>query len=161
MKITRDTPDQLIIESNPWLIALMIGVMMLAFIGAALALFGEGEFLMAIVILLFCIPFLGLFLVLFVRRNQLILDRASGKLTHRRRTLLSYSEEVHDLALLDRAIVERSQGSEGGSTYRMAYVLSGGPKPGAHPFTLVYTSGGGAERMSNAVNTWLGQGTSA
>ncbi len=98
--------------------------------------------------------FFALFFWVFVRRNQLLLDRRAGTVTLRRRTLSRYSETIHDLDHLSRAIVQTSRGDDS-DTHRMALILSGGMDAGTHPFTAVYTSGTGARRAADAVNAWL------
>lgn len=155
MKIVRDIPEQLIVENNPLLVTVLLIVMAAVFVAAGLIALLAGEVVFGLIWLGFTIPFFGLFFVLFVRRNQLILDAGAGTVTHRRKSLLKYTEVIHELDHLDRAIVESSHSSEGGSTHRMSLVLSGGMDKGLHPFTLAYTSGSGARRGADAVNRWL------
>lgn len=154
MKVTRDTPDQLILDDTPWLVGLVLAAMILACAAIGLSLLGSGHAGRGLAILGFGLPFLGLFFGLFVRRNQLILDRVAGKVIHRRATVLGRTEVVHYLDNLDRAIIQTSRGKNG-DTYRMTLVLSGGMDAGLHPFTRVYSSGRGARRGAEAVNRWL------
>ncbi len=155
MKIVRDIPQQLILENRPVLITVLLSVMALVFVGSGAGIMASGEVWFGLFWLGFTIPFFGLFFVLFVRRNQLILDAEAGTVTHRRKSLLNYTEVVHDLADLGEAIVETSHSGEGGATHRMSLVLTGGMDAGTHPFTLAYTSGRGARRGADAVNRWL------
>jgi hypothetical protein len=114
----------------------------------------SGDPLQGFVLIVSTTLILSLFFWAFVRRNQLILDRHSGTLTHRRRTLLGYRKTVHELHHLDHAVVETSSGDDS-DTYRMSYVLLGGMDEGTHPFTAAYSSDAGARRAAKAVNDWL------
>ncbi len=155
MKIVRDIPEQLIVENNPLLITILLSVMGLVFVGSGVGILASGDIGFGLLWLGFTIPFFGLFFVLFVRRNQLILDATAGTVTHRRKSLIKYTEVVHELAHLGEAIVEPSHSGGNGPTHRMSLVLTGGMDKGTHPFTLAYTSGGGARRGADAVNRWL------
>ncbi|WP_281981018.1 hypothetical protein [Thalassorhabdomicrobium marinisediminis] len=154
MKIVSQTPELLILENQPWLIAVILGGMSLGFVALGVGVMASGDVVAGLVVILIVGAFFGLFLWAFVRRNQLILDRTAGTLTHRRRTLRGYRETVHELAHLQEAVIQSSSGS-GSNTHRMAYVLGGGMDVGTHPFTEVYTSGRGAQTAVQAVNGWL------
>ncbi len=80
MKVTRDTPDQLIISNSPWLIGLMLIIFILIFVAVGLLLITE-DFWVGLLFAGFGggIGF-GAF-VAFVRRVQLILDRPTLVLT--------------------------------------------------------------------------------
>lgn len=157
MKVVRDHPRQLILEDRPLLVTVVLSAMALIFIALGLGTVMAGEVAFGLLWLGFTVPFFALFLVIFIRRNQLILDAGTGEVIHRRKTLLGYSQHVRELRHLDRAIVQTSRSSEGGSTHRMALVYGGGMDEGTHPFTAVYTSGKGARRGTEAVNAWLEQ----
>lgn len=154
MKINKDSPELLIIDNQPWLVAALLGVMMLAFVGAGLSMLTTDEWVLGLFFSVGGGLFFVFFFWAFVRRNQLILDRHAATLTLRRRTLTGYRETVHELQHLERAIVETSR-SDKTNTHRMALVLKGGMDAGTHPFTSVYTSGRGADRAADAVNAWL------
>jgi len=100
--------------------------------------------------------FFGVFVALFVRRNQLVLNRQTGELLHRRRTIFGHTERRFELAALAMAEVEHSR-SDGKQTRRMVYVVTEGPDAGTHPFTMAYSSGDNARRAADAVNSWLAE----
>jgi hypothetical protein len=157
VKISHDTPDLLVLDYTPWLWAVVLMIPTLIFIGLGLSLLVEGEVLGALgAILGSGLWIMGL--VIFVERLQVILDRRTGTVTLRRRTVLRYRQDTYDLAGLDRADVQRSSGSKGGSTYRPVLVFVGGEDRGIHPITQIYSSGGGAHQAANAINGWLGRG---
>lgn len=155
MKIVRDIPEQLIIEDRAIFITAIVGTLGFMFVASGLIGTFHGDFWFGFVWTLVSLPLFGVLLLLFARRNQLILDAVAGTMTHRRKTLLGYSQVIHDLAELDRAEVETSRSSDGDDTYRMVLILKRGMDAGPHPFTEVYTSGRGAERGTDAVNRWL------
>ncbi|UWQ62840.1 hypothetical protein K3723_00645 [Leisingera caerulea] len=160
MKITRNTPGQLILSDTPWFIGIALALFILAFAGAGLgaastggenlwfgiffALMGGGMGFAA-----FC---------LFVRRVQVILDRSEGSLVIRRQSVFGYSRVEHRLADLSRAEVESTTSrSEGRSRtlYRPVLILDGGMSAGRHPVAEAYTSGRGPHQLAEAVNAWL------
>lgn len=107
---------------------------------------------------LIAIPlFLAIFIVVFVRRDDLILDRSRNLLELRHSTFRGRTTVKHKLEHLDRAVLQTSHSSEGGTTHRIALVLDGGMDAGTHPTTPVYVSGHGAKRGVEAINAWLSQ----
>ncbi|QQA43438.1 hypothetical protein [Pelagovum pacificum] len=156
MKI-ESTDRYLVIESTPWVFGLIIVGLMLVMIVIGAEGLMSGNLGQGLGIGLGGTAFLGLFFAMFIRRNQLILDRDAGELIHRRRTVLRYTEVRHALDQVDSAVVETSRNSDGADTHRMSYVLSGGMDLGVHPFTDVYSSGRGARKAADAMNDWLSQ----
>jgi len=86
MKVTRNTPQQLIIANSPWLIGLLLTGFILIFVAVGLFLLSEGVWA-GLVFAVFGggIGF-GAFAA-FVRRVQLILDRPSDTITLRARSV--------------------------------------------------------------------------
>lgn len=154
MKIEADDRF-LVIDSKPWITGLIFIGAMIALAIAGIATYLEGEHLAGLGLGIGGTAFVGIFFAVFVRRNQLIIDRDAGEIILRRRTVLGYREVRHALEHLHRADVETNRGSEGSHTHRMVLMLDGGMDPGPHPFTTVYSSGRGAWRASKAVNDWL------
>lgn len=154
MKVTRATPQQLIVADTPWFIGIMLTIFILLFAGIGVAMVLEGEpagFLFAIVG-----GGLGLGgFAAFVRRVQVILDRPSDTIIIRRRSLFGYSEIRHKLSNLGRAELQMSAGSKGGMLYRPALVLERGMSAGHHPIVQSYTNTKGPKRLVDAVNDWL------
>lgn len=160
MKITRNTPDQLILSNTPWLIGAMLVVFILCFVGAGLfmaseggegvlfgiffALFGGGMGLAA-----FCV---------FVRRVQVILDRPNDRILIRRQSVFGYDTVEHVLSNLSHAVVETTtSNSDRGSSelHRPVLVLDKGMSVGRHPIVTAYVSGHGSHLLVDAVNDWL------
>ncbi|KIN62348.1 hypothetical protein Z946_1205 [Sulfitobacter noctilucicola] len=153
MKITHNSPDQLVIENNPVWLAVFLSVFGLTFM--AIGLFAvSAEPLMGFV---FVAAGLGIaigFNMIFVRRTQLILDRSAQKVLLRRRGWLRDNSLTWEMRYLDRAIVETSRSSDN-NTHRAALIINGGMDEGTHPLTIVYSSGRGASRAADAINRWL------
>lgn len=157
MKIVHDRPEQLILRSAPWLMAVLLSVFLLVMIAAGLNALSKGD-LSGAFWGLFALPLiLAVFLVLFVRRDDLVLDRNRNQLELRHSTFRGRRRVRHKLEHLDRAVLQSSRSRKGGTTYRVALVLKGGMDEGTHPVTPIYTSGNGAERAVEAINTWLAQ----
>ena len=152
MKVTRDTPDQLIIENNPLWLAILVSLFGLTFLGIGLANFGSDPGTGAI----FALCGLGIavgFNMIFIRRTQLILDRSRQLVELRRRSWFGYSRMTWDLRHLSGAIVQTSRSGDT-DTHRAALVFDGGMDAGTHPVTLVYSSGRGARRAKEAIDAW-------
>ena len=156
MKVTRNTPEQLIVADVPWLIAIMLVLFVLVFVGIGLALVAGGEWFG----LIFALGGGGMGLValaVFVQRVQVIFDRPSNALIMRKRTVLGYSEVRHNLSDVTKAVLETTRNSKGQRMSRPSLVLGGGMSAGVHPIVSVYTNTRGPSRVVKAVNDWLGQ----
>ncbi|MCB4457556.1 hypothetical protein [Leisingera sp. McT4-56] len=160
MKITRNTPEQLILSDTPWLIGIMLVLFILAFAGAGIGMLSQGGDLI-LPGLIFALVGGGmgaLAFCLFVRRVQVILDRPGGSILIRRQSVFGYSRVEHRLADLSHAEVESTTSRSEGRTrtlFRPVLVLDGGMSAGRHPVVEAYTSGRGPQRLSDAINAWL------
>lgn len=160
MKITRNTPDQLILSNTPWFIGITLVVFILAFVGAGLFMASEGG--EGIWFGLFFAVFgggmgFGAFCT-FTRRVQIILDRKKDSVLIRRQSVFGYQVVEHKLSNLTHAEVERtaSTSKKGTSTmYRPVLVLDKGMSAGRHPIVEAFVSGSGSHRLAEAVNDWL------
>ena len=161
MKIKRNTPDIFVAEEVPWLIAIMLILFIFAFVtpgvGMAFDGFWQG--------LLFALAGGGMgfaALCVFVERLQVILDRRSGLITLRRRTVLKYEQQNVPLDAFVRAETEETTSREDGRTrqlYRPTLVLADEGGEARYPVTQVYSSGGNADRLVKAINRWHAQTT--
>jgi hypothetical protein len=154
MKIVRNSPDQLILRSVPWLLGIIFAGAILGMSAAGLNGLLTGDVKFAAIMLLCGPVFMGLFFAIFIRRDDLILDRSRNLLELRHATVLGRHKVQHKLQYLSRAMVQTSN-SDDGKTHRVALVLQGGMDAGVHPVTEVYTSGYGATRAVDAINDWL------
>ncbi len=160
MKVTRNTPDQLILSNTPWLMGIMLVVFILCFLGAGLFMAtegGEGIFFGIFFALVGGGLGFGAFCV-FARRVQVILDRRTNSIVIRRQSIFGYDTVEHDLSNLSHAEVETTTSSRKGTSSKMhrpVLILEKGMSAGRHPIVEAYVSGGGAQRMVDAVNGWL------
>ncbi|MBO9436100.1 hypothetical protein J7394_17900 [Ruegeria sp. R13_0] len=160
MKVTRNTPDQLILSNTPWLMGIMLVVFILCFVGAGLFMAtegGEGIFFGIFFALVGGGLGFGAFCV-FVRRVQVILDRRTNSIVIRRQSIFGYDTVEHDLSNLSHAEVETTTSSRKGTSSKMhrpVLILEKGMSAGRHPIVEAYVSGGGAQRLVDAVNDWL------
>lgn len=155
MKILSDTPDLLIVEDRPVLLALALIGFILAFVAAGLGIVLAGEWWG----LLLALGGGGMGLVAFwafVRRVQVVFHRPEAYVELRRRNLFGGSRVRHALAEIDRAEIEESHSSDSGTTYRIVLVIPSGQSAGRHPVTLAFSSGRGHHRAAKAINAWLG-----
>ena len=152
MKVTRNTPDHLIIGHQPWIMGLVFIAVILMFIYFGLDMALEGDRTGYLVALLgggFGFVFFGA----FIRRTQAIFDRRANLFTLRSRTILGYKQKQWPLTDVERAIIETSSDSDG-DTHRPTILMCGGADRRI-PLTPVYESGVRAERMRDAINDWL------
>ncbi|MFP4327527.1 MAG: hypothetical protein ACLFQL_05915, partial [Paracoccaceae bacterium] len=117
MKITHDTPDLLVVDVVPWLLGAGVILFILVFAGAGLLILSEGEPLGLLFLLGGGGMGLGAFWA-FVRREQVILDRRSGEVLLRRRTIFGQTEERQPLSTLHGALIETHRSRKGSTTFR-------------------------------------------
>ncbi|MEM9584638.1 MAG: hypothetical protein AAGA08_16125 [Pseudomonadota bacterium] len=151
MKITRHTPEHLIISENPIWIAVLLVFMGLVFLGFGLGLIFTGEWLGLFPVVMSLMPF-G-FLFIFVRRVQVIFNGPEGTLTVQRKNLHRAFTVVHDLADVSEADLETSRGDKG-AVHRVTLVLTG-ESAGRHPITQAYSNVGNHRGAADAINQWL------
>ena len=160
MIVKRNTPDVFMAEEIPWFMAGVLVIVMFCCVapglamvfdglwqGAVLALAGGGMSFVAI-----CV---------FVERLQVILDRRTGQITLRRRTVLTYAQQILPLNALIRAELQSTTSSQDGSSRnltRPALVLKDSRHETAHPITQVYSSGANAAVIVSVINSWMAQG---
>ena len=155
MKVTRNTPEQLIIDHFSIVLAIMMVVFFAMFVGVGAVMVQDGVF-WGVLFLGTGILFGGIMLY-HTERVQVILDRSSGLLTIRRRNILRYRQVTHDLDALGHAILETSTSGEYTYlTHRAIIVLTSCMSSGEHPITEVYTSASGPKIVADAINDWLG-----
>ena len=159
MKIKRKTPDVFVAEEAPWFIAIMLVLFIFAFVAPGVAMAFDGVWQG----LLFALAGGGMgfaALCVFVERLQVILDRHSGLITLRRRTVLKYDQQKVPLDAFVRAETEETTSRKDGRTrqlYRPTLVLADEGGEARYPVTQVYSSGGNAERLVKAINRWHAQ----
>lgn len=149
MKVTTDTPDLLIVEDRPVILALALTAFILIFIAVGLTVMMAGEWWGIVFALVgggvgFA-AFWG-----FVRRVQVVFHRPEGHVEFRRRNIFGGSRLRHA-----RAEVEESRSSDDGPTYRVVLVIEHGQSAGRYPVTLAYLSGSAHRRVAAAINSWL------
>lgn len=154
MKITRNIPDQLIIENTPWVLSLLLGLGGLLFVAIGLSLQVNGIPWGLAFVAASLIPF-GLLLA-FARRLQILFLRPEREVIIRRRSLLSRSSVTHDLSDVHEAIVQSSRANNS-TTYRVALNLTRGQSAGIHPLTLSYDNFNDHARTVTTINAWLAQ----
>ena len=154
MKVTRNTPDQLILQNNPLLLVAALNLFFLIFLAIGMGTIGQNGLVGAI--------FIGGSLLMgaalnlaFARRTQLILDRTADRVELRRKSLLAYYRQVWRIADVTGAETQVSRSGDT-DTRRVALRVHLYGQTEIHPVTLVYTSGKGPERATDAINSWLG-----
>lgn len=160
MKVLANTPDRLILERRPWILAISILLFTLVFVAIGLSQVASGQILGSLAFGLGggLVGFIGFWA--FVRRTQVILDRGYGTVTIRRRSLFGFTQEVYPLDEVTGAEVETSSGGDT-DTHRPALALDGQTGPRRVPLVQVYVSGRSAERVVATIQDWLGNGPDA
>ncbi len=153
MKVTRNTPVQLIIENNPIWLAIFVSSFALAFVIAGIFTV-QSETFVGVAFIIGGLIIGTVFNIAFIRRTQLILDGPGNLVELRRKSLLGYKRRTWELRYLDRAEIQTSRSGDT-DTHRAVLVIADGMDAGTHPITVVYSSGNGAKRASTTINNWL------
>ncbi|MFK7751507.1 MAG: hypothetical protein AB8B51_03060 [Sedimentitalea sp.] len=154
MKVTRNTPEQLILDVTPWLWGIGLVVFTLIFAVVSFVVLMEGDVAIALVSLTGC-AMGALAFAVFVRRAQIILDRTADTLVIRRRSVFGYSAVEHPLSALTHAELDTTPGNQGRRMSRPVLVLGDGMSAGHHPITQAYTNSPQPGRMVDIINDWL------
>ncbi len=154
MKVTRNTPDQLVLDHVPWVFGGLLTLFTITFAGIGIAMLFGGD-PMGVMFLVMGGGLGIACLAVFVERLQVILNRTTGRLRMRRRTIFGYEEDVHELTALRGAIVESSYSKNGGDTFRPALVIDTPRGPEPRPVSQIFSSGRGARRAVDQINAWL------
>ena len=152
MRIRTETPELLVLEDRPLLVALLLSAFLLIDAAVVVALVSQGDWA-GVAMLGLGIPLLLAGFVFFVRRTIVFLDRGTGLVTIRVASLIRQSEESLPLADVAGAEVQVNRSSKGSSTSVPVLLLRGG---GKRPLLSVSTSGRGPGRAAAAINRWLG-----
>ena len=148
MKVIRNTPDELVIDDRPWFWAVLMGFAVLILLYATMDALLGGD-LKTGLLLVFMSAFAALFLFLVVVRTKIWLNAKTGNIALRSRSMRGTKTAFYNLADLQEAKVQTSQGET--ETHRCALVFT----DQTVPLTKVYSSGKGADLAMNAINDWL------
>lgn len=158
MKITRNTPHQLIAAHVPWVTGCVLIAAFVLFSIAFLSDYWKGE-KTADEMLLPGIFVLGVFGSAFsslVQRIQIIFDRTDDTITVRRRTIAGYKSETFRLSDLARAEVQADYSGNKGPKYRPVLHFGKDSVPRVYPIRSAYTSWSiGMGEAMEAINKWL------
>ena len=152
MKITRDHPDQLILEKRPWLFVTFLIVFMLIFmaLGLPTAIYGN---MIGLLFVLGGVIIPGIAFVTFVRRTMVVFDRPANSIEIRRKSILGITQDIYKISDLIGAIVTTVDDHNYNSkTSRCELEMKNGTNL---PLALIYTGGSGARRTAEKVNAWL------
>ncbi len=158
MKVTRNTPDQLIVSDTPWFFGILLILFILVFVGAGLVVMTEAP------VYGFIWMFFGggmgiAAFAVFVRRVQIILDRPSNSIEIRRQSIFRYQSVEHQLDDFGEAVLEtstnrdRDSGSHATMT-RPVLVFPSGMSAGRRPMVEAYSTGKGSKTVVEAINAW-------
>ncbi len=158
MKILKNTPDRFELRFVPWILGIAFSAVILVTSGAGLRSLLSGEWKDAFVLFLIGPVFVGLAFALMVRRDDLILDRTTGTIEIRHRTVFGRKTEYFDLARLEQASTQTHYANDSNRQHRVALILSGDHPKDVINVTPVYSGGPDAKRAADAINAWHKQG---
>ena len=163
MKITRNIPEQLIIEQSTTGLLICISLFCATFIIIGLVIISTGSLFGAIFVGLGMI--LGVvFCMAFARRVQLVLDRPRNRVELRTRSFFGYTATIWALDRLEHAILESTEIAETDKDtkvsttvelHRAVLIFSEGEDTPKQPATRSYTNGPSAKQTADAINQWL------
>ncbi|WP_299778808.1 hypothetical protein [uncultured Roseobacter sp.] len=156
MRILTDTPDRLVIEHRPLLLALALVALTLLLLYAAMASYAEGDTGKALFVLAVTLLLMGPSFWFAVERVQVIFDRRARTYTLRKRRLAGDQFETHPLDTVTRAMVQTHKGNhEDPDCHRVALVLGADRLENRHGLTHSYRSGQQARQVVGRINAWL------
>lgn len=153
MKVTRDTPDHLILEDLPVALGIGLFLFLMAFVLPSGLLIYFGEWAIGLFFVLFGGGLGLLAIVVFVQRRQVILDRAAGTLTIRSASILHRDQQVHPLSEVSGAEVRISPG---GQSLFAAIIIPDGEAKGVYPLGASSAKGPDPATVAQTINRWLG-----
>lgn len=156
MKIIRNQPDVLILQSAPWVLGVVLVTIIVVLTGLGLRLMSVGNTGAAFLCFAFGPGFTGLMFFMFVRRDDLVLDRRRNLIELYHANVLGHRTTRHCLHHLRRAIVQSRRTRHGDPAHRAALILDDGVHRDTAPVTEIFLEGPDAERDAAAINRWLG-----
>ena len=154
MKVTRDTPDQLIVEDRPWILGAILIAFTMVFAVIGMAMLADGEAAGLGILGGALIGLLG-FAVL-VQRLQVIFHRPENYIEIRRKSVFRQSAIRYPLSECAAARLEETAGDES-MLYRVSLDFPSGQSQGRHALTHYYSNSRGHARCETAINAWLAQ----
>ncbi|WP_137703350.1 hypothetical protein [Marimonas lutisalis] len=159
MKVTRNTPEQLIIEERPWFTGIGISALSLFFTGAGIFSVLDGEFGGMIFFVGTALGALAFWA--FVRRLMVIFDRHGGQIEIRRKWVGGQSVETLDLKAVRKADVEFRETYRQGKmrrTSRPTLVMFADHDPQKLALVEHFSGGRSSQVVADEINEWLAQG---
>ena len=160
MKVTLNTPDQLILSHKPWFFGILFSLNTLIFAASGLLLIWAGGTALwyGLALIIAGAAFGVWSFYLLVRRVQVIFDRAQSTIVIRQKSIFGYEAIEHTLSELSHADVESAAQTPSWVAkprYRPTLVLDKGMSAGRHPIILAYSPGSEAKRIVDVINDWL------
>ncbi|QBF29968.1 hypothetical protein [Thalassococcus sp. S3] len=155
MKITRDTPDQLILEHRNFAYVLPAGIVTLLFFWLLMLMTTQGFELRALLIVGLASVAAFVVTLFLPERSQLILDTSTGLAEHRRKTPFGYRSINYDLSDIDQIGIERSFTSQGNPAYRARLEVGRGMSAGQHLLTRGFDLAEASLSDLQRANEWL------
>lgn len=156
MKTITDTPDLLVLEDFPRL-RIAAGVAAIVMLHGLLIALAAKTLAQALTVVLFGVPFLAAFLLIFARRTQIALDAHQGLVTIHNSSVRGRRETRINLAHVGHANTETIKTPRQDECHRLALDIPYGQHTGQLPVTSAYQSGNGPARAAETINRWLTQ----
>ncbi len=153
MKITRNEPDTLQLQSVPWFFGYAIVIFILAFLYLAWAELMASDLGRAAGFLAIAIIIGGGGFCLFVKRSDVVFNSTQGTVEISERSVLGAHRQVFELGHVVEASLESV--SAGGGKPRRRIVLNLSNNEDFVPLTRNYFVGQGMISGADAINTWL------
>ncbi|WP_208348353.1 hypothetical protein [Pseudaestuariivita rosea] len=160
MKVVENTSDRLFLRDAPWFMSSLLTGAIVLMCYVTWQRYLEVGFQQAALMGVFAIGLPALGFVLLVRRDELILDRATGVMEIRHTTLFGYQREEEPLDRLEQASTQTHHTSNGNTRHRVALILSGDPKKDIRNISPAYGAGPHSKDAADIINRWLKEGVS-
>lgn len=154
MQITRETPDQLILEYQDWLAPVALSIIALVPAFYSLRWTWHGDISIAAVLAAIAVVLLGL-AALSLDRSQLIFDRQSDQMTHRRKTALQFDELKVPLAAVETYTLDIAASETGKPEYQPSLLIKSDEGYFFRPLISRPGTSSAHIETANRVNDWL------
>lgn len=155
MKVTRNTPEQLIVEHRSWFVSLSLAAAGLLVVWFGLKLLQHDH--REVIAWLIIASGVGLFglMVLFTRRSQTLFLRDEGKVIVRKQGHRGLHQIEFLIDDIDIATLQQKGFNKGGPKSRIALVIPHGEDAGAYPLTGSYDTDYDYFETMCTINLWL------
>ncbi|MEO9514580.1 MAG: hypothetical protein ABJH45_02375 [Paracoccaceae bacterium] len=165
MKVIENTTDRLLLRKIPWIMgSLFVAIMVIVANALWRSIQTDGWQAEGVMSLTITLCSIMVAVVVFIRYDELVLDRKYGTIQFRHISVFQRKSEELDLSLLESASIQTHYGqADSVRSYRLVLILKDHPDRDSRthptkdirPPNPVYSTGKDAKMTAEIINTWL------